>query len=78
MIAKFHKSKSEAKRDIISGGMYLNNERITDPDYIPFIEDFLYGKYLVIRKGKKNYKLLKINMQNICEIDENFVLLQMV
>lgn len=53
------KSKGEARRLIQSGGLYLNNERITADD-AKLSESALVGKTIaVVRTGKKNYHLLK-------------------
>ena len=49
------KSKSEARRAIEQGGVYVNQQRaeeITDADWIA-------GGHLLLRKGKKDYALLK-------------------
>ena len=48
------KSKGEARRTIGEGGAYVNNERVTDPDFVPGAEDLLHGTWLVLRRGKKN------------------------
>ena len=48
-------SRSEARRAVTEGGAYLNNERVDDPDYVPTAADFLGGKVLVLRRGKKNF-----------------------
>jgi tyrosyl-tRNA synthetase len=48
-------SRSEARRAFAEGGAYLNNERVDDPDYVPTASDFLGGKILVLRRGKKNF-----------------------
>src|SRR6476661_8370520 len=47
------RSLSEARRAVSEGGAYVNNERITDPDHRPDQQDLLYGRYLVVRRGKK-------------------------
>jgi len=52
------KSKGEARRLIESGGFYLNNERI-DADINTSEAVICAGNIAVIRKGKKNYHLLK-------------------
>ena len=49
------KSKGDARRSIKEGGMYANNERITDEEWVPTQSDFLHGSWLVLRKGKKNF-----------------------
>ena len=48
-------SRSEARRAFAEGGAYLNNERADDPDYVPTAADFLGGKVLVLRRGKKSF-----------------------
>lgn len=48
------KSKGEARRTIGEGGAYLNNVRVTDPDYVPGPDDAVGGSWLVLRRGKKN------------------------
>ncbi len=48
-------SRGEARRMFAEGGAYLNNERVEDPDYVPTTADFLGGKVLVLRKGKKSF-----------------------
>ncbi len=48
-------SRGEARRAFAEGGAYLNNERTEDPDYVPTASDFLGGKVLVLRRGKKNF-----------------------
>jgi tyrosyl-tRNA synthetase len=57
VLAGFYPSRGAAKRDILGGGIYFNNKRIAEPDFTPSNEDFLFGKYFVLRKGKKNFKL---------------------
>jgi tyrosyl-tRNA synthetase len=48
-------SRGEARRAFAEGGAYLNNERVDDPDYVPAAADFLGGKVLVLRRGKKSF-----------------------
>jgi len=43
----------EARRAIAEGGLYVNNERITDGDATVAPETLLHGRFLVLRKGKK-------------------------
>ena len=47
-------SRSAARRTISEGGAYVNNARIADPDAVPAPEDLLHGRWLVLRKGKRN------------------------
>ncbi len=46
-------SKSAARRAIAEGGAYLNNVKVSDPDAAPQLTDLLYGRYLVLRRGKR-------------------------
>ncbi|MBQ6510034.1 MAG: tyrosine--tRNA ligase [Flexilinea sp.] len=55
----FLKSKGEARRGIQEGGIYVNNRRVTDPAMNITISDIIEGKFLVLRRGKKNYFLVK-------------------
>lgn len=47
-------SKSAARRTIAEGGAYVNNERVTEDTWHPNTENLLHGKWLVLRRGKKN------------------------
>ena len=46
---------SEARRAVNEGGAYVNNERVDDPDHVPAASDFLGGRLLVLRRGKKAF-----------------------
>ncbi|MES2696787.1 MAG: tyrosine--tRNA ligase [Verrucomicrobiota bacterium] len=52
-------SKSQARKDLEEGGIYLNNERV-GAKRIVTKKDLLFGKYLLLRKGKRNYALLTL------------------
>ena len=47
-------SKSAARRIVKEGGAYLNNEKVVSEDFTPQKSDFLHGKYLLLRKGKRD------------------------
>mgnify|MGYP000225528428 CR=1 FL=1 len=53
-------SKSEAKRLIQQKGVMINEELIEDKGKKFSKKDAMYGKYFVIRKGKKNYFLVEL------------------
>jgi tyrosyl-tRNA synthetase len=53
------KSKSEARRQIEQGGIYLNQERAQDVNRALASADWLAGGHLLLRKGKKEYALLR-------------------
>ncbi|MBW8486578.1 tyrosine--tRNA ligase [Actinomadura parmotrematis] len=48
------KSKSEARRTIAQGGAYLNNAKVESEEAAPASEDLLHGRFLVLRRGKRN------------------------
>ncbi len=54
------KSKGEARRSIGEGGIYLNNQRVSDPAQAVTAENIIEGRFLVLRKGRKNYHLVKV------------------
>ncbi len=54
------KSKGEARRMIQGGGVSINKIKLTSPEEKPVIE-LLQNKYLLIKKGKKNYYLIEVN-----------------
>ena len=47
-------SKSAARRIVKEGGAYLNNQRVADEAAIPQKSDLLFGRFLVLRKGKRD------------------------
>jgi tyrosyl-tRNA synthetase len=53
-------SKGQARKDIEGGGVYLNNLRETGCQRAVTAGDLLFGKHLLLRKGKKNYVVLTI------------------
>ncbi|MGW8315119.1 MAG: tyrosine--tRNA ligase [Bacteroidales bacterium] len=53
-------SKGEARRMVTGGGVSLNKEKISDPQYRITKNDFINGKYLLVQKGKKNYHLIRV------------------
>jgi len=53
------KSKSEARRSIEQGGIYVNQQRIDDVGRTIASHDWIAGRNLLLRKGKKEYALLR-------------------
>ena len=51
-------SKGQGRKDIEGGGIYLNNERVVDPVRCISTSDLLFGKYMLLRKGKRTYAVL--------------------
>ena len=54
------KSKSEARRQVEQGGVYVNQQRVKDVDRKLEPSDWLAGGNLLLRKGKKDYALLRV------------------
>ena len=52
-------SKGQARKDVEAGGVYINNVRATDAKLILSTEHLLFEKFVLLRKGKRNYALLK-------------------
>jgi len=48
-------SKGQARKDVEGGGIYLNNVREANPHRSVLSKDLFFGKYLLLRKGKRNY-----------------------
>ena len=53
-------SKGQARKDLEGGGLYLNNHRLADVGHMVTTSDLLFGKHLLLRKGRKNYVVLSI------------------
>src|SRR5512137_1037318 len=51
-------SKGQARKDIEGGGAYLNNNREASVQRSVTAKDLLFGKHLLLRKGKRNYVVL--------------------
>ncbi len=51
-------SKGQARKDLESGGIYLNNVRV-DHTRAVTASDLLFGKHLLLRKGKRTYTVLR-------------------
>lgn len=46
-------SRSDVRRVVREGGAYLNNGRVADEGYVPVEQDWLHGRFLVLRRGKR-------------------------
>jgi tyrosyl-tRNA synthetase len=53
-------SKGQARKDIEGGGIYLNNLRVAEITRSATAPDLLFGKYLLLRKGKRTYSVLNV------------------
>lgn len=53
-------SKSAARRTVKEGGAYVNNVKVAAEDAVPAKEDLLHGRWLVLRRGKKNLAAVEV------------------
>jgi len=53
-------SKSAARRVIKEGGAYINNEKIAGEDFAPTLEHLLHGRFIVLRKGKRDLAAVEV------------------
>jgi tyrosyl-tRNA synthetase len=54
-------SKGEARRTIEAGGIYVNNHRVTDAARKIVWADVIDRQLIVLRVGRKNYRLVRVN-----------------
>jgi tyrosyl-tRNA synthetase len=60
VLAGLSTSKGQARKDIEGGGIYLNNVRVAELTRAVSTNDLLFGKYLLMRKGKRTYAVLSV------------------
>ncbi|MGH2503387.1 MAG: S4 domain-containing protein, partial [Ktedonobacterales bacterium] len=53
-------SKGAARRLIQQGGLYVNDERWSDPERAITLDQALFGRALLLRLGKNRYHLLMV------------------
>jgi tyrosyl-tRNA synthetase len=51
-------SKGQARKDLEGGGVNVNNVREANLQRLVVGSDLLFGKHLLLRKGKKNYVVI--------------------
>jgi len=51
-------SKGQARKDVEGGGIYVNNLRETSGQRTVGTGDLLFGRHVLLRKGKRNYVVL--------------------
>ncbi|MFA7067438.1 MAG: tyrosine--tRNA ligase [Acidaminococcaceae bacterium] len=61
LVTKAASSKREAREFLVNGSISLNGEKITDGAKPLSSKNALHGSYYVLRRGKKNYYLIKLN-----------------
>jgi tyrosyl-tRNA synthetase len=52
-------SRTAARRTVADGGAYLNNRRVTDAELVPAEGDLLHGRWLLLRRGKRNLAVVE-------------------
>jgi len=60
-LAGLAQSKGEARRLVQSGGIYLNNVRVSDIKRAVSLNDAIEGQAIILRKGQKEYRLVRIS-----------------
>lgn len=53
-------SKGQARRDLDAGGLYLNNQKAGDAQLQLGTAHLLFGRYVLLRKGKRSYAVLRL------------------
>lgn len=56
-------SRNEARRMVQNGGIYVNNQAVSNPDVIITYEQLASDSILVLRSGKKNYHLVRFTAE---------------
>ncbi len=54
------RSKAEARRLLQSGGVYVNNGRVEGDDATVALNDAIEGRFVILRRGKKQYHLVRL------------------
>lgn len=53
-------SKSAARRTVKEGGAYVNNAKVASEEAVPSHDELLHGRWLVLRRGKKNLAAVEV------------------
>ncbi|WP_085494558.1 tyrosine--tRNA ligase [Paenibacillus aquistagni] len=53
-------SKRQAREDITNGAITLNGEKVTDVNMDVTVDNSFDGRFMIVRKGKKSYSLVKL------------------
>ncbi|MCM3292840.1 tyrosine--tRNA ligase [Paenibacillus sp. MER 180] len=53
-------SKRQAREDIANGAISMNGEKVTDLEMTVTVDNSFDGRFIIIRKGKKSYSLVKL------------------
>lgn len=61
VMAGFSPSKGDVRRLIRNGGVWLNNEKIDDENFVILPELFIDGQYLLVSLGKKHKSVIEVS-----------------
>jgi tyrosyl-tRNA synthetase len=53
-------SRGAARRTVKEGGAYVNNAKVPDEQWVPDADDLVHGRWLVVRRGKRNLAGVRI------------------
>ena len=51
-------SRGQARKDVKGGGVYVNGKRIDDEQHKLTTNDLMFEKYVLLRRGKRNYAVV--------------------
>ncbi|WP_411732691.1 tyrosine--tRNA ligase [Paeniglutamicibacter sp.] len=60
MASGLSESKSAARRTVSEGGAYVNNVKYSDHEAVVNRAELLHGRYLLVRRGKKNLAVVEV------------------
>ena len=52
--------RGAARRVVNEGGAYVNNQRVADPAAVPDRSELLAGRWLLLRRGKRNLAVAEV------------------
>jgi tyrosyl-tRNA synthetase len=64
VVTNLQDSKGQARKLIKNGGVYLNNQKVTDENKVISKEDLIEGRLLLLAVGKKNKTLIRLLDKN--------------
>ena len=53
-------SKGAARKMIQNGGVSINRQKISDPQFNVGFENLLHDRFMLVQIGKKNYYLIQV------------------
>lgn len=59
-VTSIEKSRRQAREDITNGAITVNGERVRDVDFVVDPSSHFDGKFVIVRRGKKKYFLVRI------------------